>query len=346
MAKYSKKNNVKETTQVVNPYVGYDHYIAVDWSQKTMAIARIHSTQKDKMRLSEYDSDVKTLQRILRELKGTSILVLEESSPAHWLYIKLHDSVTKIVVCDPYVNKSLTIGPKNDRIDAEKLCRLLYTGMIREIYHSLEKVHELRKYVSSYIDLVKMGVRLQNQRTGFLSQEGKTKRQKIGLSDTKAGRFIIECLEEAIELYRKQKDEYVALFGSMCTKNKMLKNLCSIPGIAEISAVKIWATMIEPRRFKTANKYLAYCGLVNYKKESGGRVYGVRRPRFSRILKEVYKTAACVVINGQNSLRSYYDGLIEKGHSEHNARHAVARQIAKISYGVAKTGTKYQAKET
>ena len=262
MAKYSKNDNVKETTQVVNSYTGYDHYIAVDWSQKTMAIARIHSTQKDKIRLAEYESDVKTLQRMLRELKGTSVLVLEESSPAHWLYIKLHDSVTKIVVCDPYVNKSLSIGPKNDRIDAEKLCRLLYNGMIREIYHSLEKVHELRKYVSSYIDLVKMGVRLQNQNAGFLAQEGKTKRQKVAESDTEASRFIIQRLEEAIELYQKQKDEYVTLFGSMCKKNSMLKNLCSIPGIAEISAVKIWATMIEPRRFKTANKYLAYCGLV------------------------------------------------------------------------------------
>jgi transposase len=191
-----------------------------------------------------------------------------------------------------------------------------------------------------------MGVRLQNQRTGFLAQEGKTKRQKSMSADTKASRFVLEHLEEAIKLYEKQKSEYSNLFEALCRKSSMLKNLCSIPGIAEISAVKIWATMIEPRRFKTANKYLAYCGLVNYKKESGGRVYGARRPRFSRVLKTVYKTATIVVINGQNPLRSYYNGLIEKGQSEHNARHAVARQIAKISYGVAKTGTKYQAKQT
>jgi hypothetical protein len=41
-------------------------------------------------------------------------------------------------------------------------------------------------------------------------------------------------------------------------------------------------------------------------------------------------------------MRAYYDSLLEKGVTEHNARNAVARSIARITYGMMKTGKRYQ----
>jgi transposase len=151
--------------------------------------------------------------------------------------------------------------------------------MIKEVYHSHEKVFELRKYVSSYIDLVKMGVRLKNQRSGFLSQEGKSKTMsdKVELDSTS---FVIDLQQEQINLYEVQKDKHEELFKKLCKENKILKRLFSIPGIGEISAVKILSMIVDVRRFPNVSKYLTYCGLVSHIMESGGKVYGRRRPRY------------------------------------------------------------------
>ena len=52
--------------------------------------------------------------------------------------------------------------------------------------------------------------------------------------------------------------------------------------------------------------------------------------------------AAMAAIGGHNPIADYYDILINKGISAHNARHAVARYIARISYGILKSGKEYQ----
>jgi len=341
-----KEKNRKKTSSIVNVYSGYDHYIAVDWSQENMALARISKSRPNKVRVSQHLSNYKELQQMLGSIKGKRIVVLEESSPAQWLYLQLYDYAEKIVVCDPYRNRLLSEGPKTDPIDARKLCLLLYSGMIKEIYHSHAKVYELRKYVSSYIDLVKMGVRVKNQRTGFLSQEGKSKTMSDKI-ESECTSFVLDIQTEQISLYEEQKEKYEVLFDKLCKENKTLKCLCTIPGIAAISAVKILAMMVEAKRFPNAKHYLAYCGLVSHIIESGGKVYGHRRPRYSRVLKEVYKTAANSVINGNGPLRKTNDLYLDNGMSEHNARHALARYIARISFGIVKTETIFKAyKET
>lgn len=344
MAKDTKKVVEKTQTQLVNRYDGYDHYIGVDWSSSTMAIARICKGRPNHVRVHEQQSSLKDLQLHLDQLQGNRIVVIEESTPAQWLYVNLHDHVEKVVVCDPYRNRLLQDGPKNDKIDAKGLCRLLKNGMVKEVYHTMEKTYELRKYVSAYIDLVRQGVRLQNQQFGFLMQEGKTKKEKQQIQG-ESNRFVQKQLECSIRLYREQKKEYEELFAELCQKNRTLKALVSIPGIGDIGAVKILAYLLDPKRFGRAGKYLAYCGLVSYILESGGRVYGKRRPRFCRVLKDVYKTAAVSIINGSGPLRKYYDHLLKKGLSEHNARHQLARYVARISFGIVKKPKKFTLKK-
>jgi hypothetical protein len=47
-------------------------------------------------------------------------------------------------------------------------------------------------------------------------------------------------------------------------------------------------------------------------------------------------------IGCENPVKEYYNYLIEKGTEGHNARNAVARHIARISYGIMKTNEKYE----
>jgi transposase len=298
---------------------GPDHLVTVDWSLRIMAIA--HMTRRmNEPTVFERASDIKFLKEYLDGLHGRVIVAFEETTTAQWLYLELIDHADEIIVCDPYRNRLLTDGPKTDKIDACKLCLLLRAGLLKPVFHSGGKIYELRHLVSAYDDLVKAGVRAQNQLTAL----------KHGHGDTgTSAPFILEHLTKGIELYRLSKEEYEAKFEELATRNTLTRILLDITGIGSIGAVKIVAIVVDAHRFPRAGHYLSYCGLVHNEKISGGRSYGRRKPRFNHTLKTVYKLAAMSALSGtDNPMRAYYDYLLAKGVAEHHARHALARYIA------------------
>ncbi len=321
----------------------YDHYIAIDWSIKNMAIARMTKKSND-IKVIDVESDIVELQVYLNNLKGKKILVIEETTTSQWLYTELIDYVGKLIVCDPYRNRLLSEGPKTDKIDASKLVQLLKTGLIKEVFHSGDKFLYLRRLVSGYEDLVNAGVRLKNQRYSLLRACGKNGDEE---TDTKLisneDQYVLECLDRQVCNYEKEKKGYENEFKRLSREYSEIRNQRSLPGIDIINGVKIVARVVSPYRFPTKGDYLSYSGLINHEKISGGRSYGRKKPRYSRQLKCVYKTGALAAIGGNNPINDYYEYLIrEKGYSDFNARNAACRRLAILSLGVFKSGKKYQ----
>ncbi len=321
----------------------YDHYIAIDWSVKNMAIARM-TKKSNKITVIDVPSDIENLQAYLKNLKGTKILAIEETTTSQWLYTELKEYVDRILICDPNRNKLLSEGPKNDKIDASKLVQLLKAGLMKEIYHSTDKFLYLRRIVSGYEDLVKAGVRLKNQRYALLRACGKRGKEKIGITlDSQGEQFVLECLDRQIEAYEDEKNCYEKEFEKLARKNPEIKHQKSLPGIGTINAVKIVARVVTPYRFPYKGCYLSYTGLIKLEKTSGGRNYGKKNPRYSRQLKSVYKSGVLAAIAGNNPINDYYQYLIqENGYPEHNARQKACRRLAILSLGVFKSGKKYQ----
>ena len=109
----------------------YDHYIAIDWAIANMAIARM-TKKSNKITAIDVPSDIANLQVYLKNLKGTKILTIEETTTSQWLYTELKDYVDRILICEPYRNRLLSEGPKTDKIDATKLVHLLKAGLMKE----------------------------------------------------------------------------------------------------------------------------------------------------------------------------------------------------------------------
>jgi hypothetical protein len=313
----------------------FDHYVAIDWSLSTMAVA--HMNRRDSVsRVFERPSDLKELKTYLGLLKGRIIITFEETGSAHWLYLELVDCVERILICDPFQNRLLFHGPKTDKIDARKLCELLRAvpqSGIKEVYHSDSALYELRLLVSAYEDVVRSGIRFLNQKEAL----------KLGhRNEGKSSEFIGGILKENIDLYRQSKEQFERRFNQVARRNKLVRFQREIDGIGTIGVPLCGiACVVDAHRFPHTGKYISYCGLVKHEKLSGGRSYGWRKPRYSRMLKSVYKTAALAVLKGNNPMRQYYEYLLAHGVAEHNARHAVARHIARISYGMLKNGTRY-----
>jgi len=321
----------------------YDHYIAIDWAQDCMAIARM-TNKLDKIRTFEGPSDVKGIREYLKGLSGSKILTIEESTASQWLYTELNDSVDKLFICDPSRNRLLSEGAKNDKIDAMKLVKLLRSGMMKEVFHSGDEFIHLRKIVSGYEDLIKAGVRLKNQRSAMYRAIGLHSKRDTFPIELKADKFVLEKIEQRIEEYEKQRAEYEAEFKRLCKKHKTIQNLKGVSGIGDIHAVQIAATIVDAKRFPTSGHFLSYCGLIKHEKMSGGKSYGKRPSRYRRSLKRVFKLAAQSATQEgcTNPFRMYYESLLnEKKLPEHTAQHAIARRIAVLVYGVLKSGKKF-----
>ena len=320
----------------------YDHYIAVDWAQTNMAVARMTAVV-DKISVKEAPANVKELQLYLSQLKGKKILTIEESTPAQWLYTELKSYVDEIIVCDPYRNHLLSEGAKNDKIDATKLVQLLRANLLKPVFHSGDDFIYLRKLVSGYQDLINAGVRAKNQRSAIYRANGKRWQSGEKLEGS-ADTFVLDGLEKSIESYKEEKKRYEKEFSRLSKKHKEIGLLKTIPGIDDINAVKIVAYVVEPRRFKSIGHFLSYCGLVKLERSSGGVVYQRKNSRYCRVLKSLFKMSVYSVTaqDKENAIQDYYRYLVqEKKLALHDARSATARRIATLALGVLKSGQKF-----
>jgi transposase len=318
----------------------YQHYIAVDWAQSNMAIAHL-TGESNRASVRDVPASVEDLKEYLKSLRGSKILTIEETTTSQWLYVELHGLVDKIVICDPYKNKLLSLGAKNDKADAIKLVTLLKSDSLKAVFHSLDEIVKLRKLVSSYDDLIKRGVRLKNQRSAIFRSVGITSEDAMP-SENETEHFVLQRIDSAIDAYEIDRKFYEQEFERLFKKFTMLRWLRQIPGIGLIGSVKIAAAVVDGTRFPDDRKFHTYCGLAMHALESGGRDYGRRKPRYRRDLKAVFKIAALSAITHDNEFTEYYRYLIrEKRYPDHQARHAVARKIATAVYGVMKNKKKY-----
>lgn len=322
----------------------YAHYIALDWSKKTMAIARL-SRDRAKAEVFEAPSDVRFLKDYLDKLSGKKILTFEESTGAQWLYLELKEHVDELLVCDPHRNRLLEDGCKTDAIDAQKLAFLLRSELLKPVFHHGDELIDLRKVVSGYEDLIQLGVRLKNQRSALLASKGLGVLGAGTLSP--CDRFVEEGLLDQIKVYETHKKRYTEEFTRLSKKHAGIRHVMQIPGIGLVGAVTLVSSVVEAERFKSRGHFWAYCGLVRLDRRSGGKLYGRKQPRYSRRLKKVFKIAAFVVSHTSlnNGLKSYYDDMIQRGAPAHQARHALARRIATLALGVLKSKKTYKQRE-
>ncbi len=339
--KITKIKNSNNPMHFVSPEL-YDHYVAIDWSMSVLAIARMRNNSINPKVKKDLPAKLIIIKQYLKQLKGRIILTIEETTGAQWLYVELKDFVDKIIICDPHRNALLKEGPKNDPKDAADLCRLLRAGLLKEVYHSNDENYKIRKLVSSYEDLIKAGVRAKNQLSAIYRGYGLNyKKDKLNVDDEYI-KYIIEEKLRAIELYENEKKQYIKFFKKLKKQNKTIKNLTEVSGINVILSVKIFAIVIDARRFPDKYKYFSYCGLIKYKRESGGRLYGKKNTNYSRILKSAYKTATNAALRGKNDIREYYETMLREGIPQKEARNTISRYIAKVTYAMIKNGTEYK----
>jgi len=104
-----------------------------------------------------------SILEFVRGLRGTLWVAFEEGTSAAWLYEVLKPHVAKVIVCDPRKNSLLKAGNKNDKIDAQKLSKLLRTGLLSPVFHRESGIRTLRELCRSYLTVTRDLTRVMNR---------------------------------------------------------------------------------------------------------------------------------------------------------------------------------------
>lgn len=324
------------------------NYIGLDAHSKTCTFVVLDKLGRQTA-FQHLNTGESEIAKFVEQVKGSKALVFEEGNLSKWLYTILKDKVDELVVCDPaLVNRRS--GPKDDYPDALHLAQQLRGNFLSPVFHEDNFFSELRSVVSSYLDLVQDMVRTQNRyKALFRSQaadtEGKTiygDEERIGELGNETDRFVAKILFSQLELLRKQKAEYIKRFLEYKKEHPQIASLSSIPGIREVRACVIAAIVCSPQRFENKFKFWSYCMLVKYDCRSDETSYGKRKTRGNRILKNVFMGAAQTALQGEGSLRKYYDDQKAKETDHQAAKKNVARKIAAIALSVMRRGARYQ----
>jgi transposase len=305
---------------------------------------------------------IPAIVEVLELLSGKKHLAMEEGPMAGWLYRNLFDKVDRLIVSDPRRNKLIaTDGDSDDKIDSAKLAALLRGNYLREVHHSLDEDQwRLKRWVGLYHDRVKDATRAINKIRAYGRMHGiktprgvlrdmvKRKRWLASLNDRNAA-ALLEVLWIGYDATAHQARLAKKQLIRRARHYAIVHWWQELAGIGLIRAVTMLAYLDTPWRFKQKNQLWKYCGLGLVRNSSGKDSRGRYKTGQLRLvwhankrLKNAVMGATICVINGKdNVFKDYYEKLIHDGLTQSNARHAVARKLLTVMWGMWKRSCRF-----
>jgi transposase len=345
-----------------------DKYVALDVDSANI-VAGVYDSEGRTVMESCIRNEAKAIQEFFKLLGGKVQVTFEEGTQAAWLYELIRPLVSEVTVCNARENKLLKAGNKSDRIDVEKLGKLLRLGELRPVYQGSSWGQGLKQLVHSHQALVDDVTRVKNRlkaiyRGRGISTKGQqvygSKQRKEWLGKLPAKEFQIRAaaLYEELDCVRRLR---VAAAKEMCRaarKQEGYKWVSSVPGLGAIRTAQVLATAITPHRFRGKRQFWPYCGLAVVTRSSSDYEWvdgGVRRKRkplptrglnqnHNRTMKAVFKGAAASAVQQHPEVQEYYQRLCTQGMRPELAQVTVARKLAAIVLIVWKKGEGYDPK--
>jgi transposase len=271
--------------------------------------------------------------------------VLEEAGwrdRAHWVHTAGIDSLRK---------------QKTDRLDARRLARKLSVAErdpLPEAWFPPPEIRQLRLRARQRCWLAVVRTQVKNRVQSLLQMHG----QRPAVSDLfgAAGRAWLaaqvlpeatrESVDQLLRLHDFLVQELEKAEGYLRAVDRQfpeLARLRTLPGIGEILAPVIWSEIGRLERFRSADAFVNYTGLIPSLYESGEvSVRGGITHQGSAWLRWALVQAANGVIQGENPFARRYRRL-RRRKTANVAKTAVARSLARCVYGVLKSGGDYQA---
>ena len=302
-------------------------------------------------------------QNIIESLKAIKAkekyLALEESNLAYWAAQVARPYVTEVISSDPKENALIYRSPnKGDKVDTQKLCRLLRLGELKRVYHSETDERAIFKAaVQHYIDLRDQQVVLKNKIKAMYRHWGVIEVAGEAVYGTAKRHDYLKRVKH-LHIGNQLQRLYLLMDQTESMQNRALKAMKQlgrnypeiqefkkIPGIGEILSHIFDAFIQTPHRFANKRKLWRYCRLGITDRSSDGKPLGFKRLDRSGVseLKALSYRAWLCAMRSDNEVRRFYSRSLRRTFSRVHARLNTQRKIIAVMYGMWKRGEAYRA---
>jgi transposase len=326
-----------------------DRYIGVDAHLKSCTFAVVGPSGR-RLHQQVVETNGQAVRQFLLSIAGKRHICLEECELSGWLHEVVSPLAVEVVVVQPERRR----GTKSDAVDAWALAELLRKGELsHSVYKAPDRFGGLREAVQAQRVILRDLVRAKNRLRAVYRRRGIQPDREIydpGRRESwlarlpkypqQQARLLSEHLD-GLTASAKRADAWLA---QEAHAYPIVGLIATAPGIGDVRAAQIVATVITPHRFRTKRQFWSYCGLAVVTRSSsdweqnpnGGWIRRQRpQPRGlnhnrNALLKEVFKGAALTVITNMpdHPLTKNYHRLLEAGTKPPLARLTVARQLS------------------
>ena len=333
-------------------------YVGLDVHSKFTVICILNNDGKVHERHKVHSAEV--LLATLARLSKFAVC-FEASCGYGWLHDKLKPIAARVVVAHPgrldWIYRS---ARKNDRVDAEKLARLLHLDMLPRVHVPDAAVRVWRELINHRRGLVAKRTRAKNGVRALLRGVGVKAPSRPGLW-TKQGIAWLKALEFDHPLHALKRDqliEEIESFSRQIARAELaLKRfskdhpavdlLQSIPGVGLRTAEAMVAFLDDPHRFPRAKAVGSYLGLVPRQDQSGdvNRLGHITKTG-PAVVRQLLVEAAWQAIRRSPTVKAFYE-RIRRGDPVRGkiAIVATAHYLARAMWGMLRDGTLWKERE-
>lgn len=335
-------------------------YLAMDVHSKHCVLGDMDVRGKFRG-IQTFPTSEKNIIDALESVKATEkYLTFEEGNLAYWVAQVAAPYVTEVIPCDPKENALIYKGSnKNDKVDTQKLCRLLRLGELKRVYHPETDERAIFKAAAQhYIDLrdqqiaLKQKIKAMYRHWGVIDVQGEALYSKAKRDDYLGQIKHLEIKNHLLRLYYLMdqteliQEKALQSMKQLGRKYPEIKQFKKIPGIGEILAHFFDAFIQTPHRFSDKRQLWRYCRLGVTDRSSDGKPLGFKRLDCSGIseLKSLSYRAWMSALRSDNEVRRFYTTSLKRTFNRVHARLNTQRKIIAVMYGMWKRGEPYNPK--
>lgn len=293
-------------------YVGLD----VHWRQSTFCVLD-ENGRKQRSRTIRGSWD-----RVLAEIakvKRPFTVCFEASTGYGYLYERLGKMAQRVAVAHPgQLRLIFRSKRKNDRVDAEKLAKLLYLDEVPPVYVPSADVRAWRAMIEHRSRMVQKRTRAKNALRALLRAQGI--QAPRGLWSRKGLAWLGELTQEN-RLDALRRDMLMEEIGSLCAmlervgkeldrmaeEHPGVRLLRTVPGVGIRTAEAVMAYIDDPGRFHSNKAIGGYFGMVPCQDASAGRSrLGHITREGSATVRRLVTEAAWQSVRRSEKVRAYF----------------------------------------
>ncbi len=333
------------------------HYVGIDVHQRMSSVCILDENGK-KLKAFTVKGNWGHLAKVMRELPRPFAVCYEASCGYGFLHDLFYRFADRVVVAHPgQLRLIFRSKRKNDRVDAEKLAKLLYLDEVPPVYVPGLNIREWRDVITFRHRLIVNRTSIKNRLRALLRTYGI---EAPGSLWSKRGLAWLAGLELPGDSSALKRDLLLEDLGTHKTRiMRVERHLATVahghpgvallmthPGVGIRTAEAMVAWIDRPERFVTNKRIGSYFGLVPCQDTSAGRErLGHITQQGPALIRKLLTEAAWQAIRRSPEVRRYFERIQNDDLKKRRkiALIATAHYLARVLLAMLRTGQSWNA---